>query len=203
MSNLSEMELTIDAAIGILVTAGCHEYIYYNSWTRLDHCRRVSEYAREIASRISQRGIAINIHIAMLGGLLHDLAVPHVERGEILPIQHGYVAGQLLRNRGLVRLARIAECHIGSGITAQEIANNDLPLPHQNFLPQSIEEKVVTFADKIDALGYLDEDHGRLLKEVADVDSVWSRFIWLEKELNFLAHHPVRTITLAANPVSE
>jgi uncharacterized protein len=42
----------------------------------------------------------------------------------------------------------VAERHTGTGLTLKEILRRDLPLPHRDMVPVSIEEKIVCFADK-------------------------------------------------------
>jgi uncharacterized protein len=42
----------------------------------------------------------------------------------------------------------VAERHTGTGLTAVEIVRQNLPLPHQDFTPESIEEQIVCYADK-------------------------------------------------------
>ena len=46
------------------------------------------------------------------------------------------------------KLARICERHTGSGITADEIYERKLPLPEKDFLPETLEEKIICLADK-------------------------------------------------------
>ena len=44
--------------------------------------------------------------------------------------------------------ARICERHTGSGITAQEVRDQSLPLPVRDYLPETVEEQLVCLADK-------------------------------------------------------
>ena len=44
--------------------------------------------------------------------------------------------------------ARICERHTGTGITAEEIRNQKLPVPERDYLPETPEEKLVCLADK-------------------------------------------------------
>ena len=63
-------------------------------------------------------------------------------------IRHGFLGGQLLREEGLPRHARVAERHTGSGLTRQQILRRNMPLPIQDWIPETIEEKVICYADK-------------------------------------------------------
>ena len=63
-------------------------------------------------------------------------------------ICHGILGAEILRNEGLPLHARVAERHTGTGLTAKEIIHQNLPLPHRDFTPESIEEQIVCYADK-------------------------------------------------------
>ncbi|MBO7318136.1 MAG: phosphohydrolase, partial [Bacteroidales bacterium] len=62
-------------------------------------------------------------------------------------IQHGIIGAQLLRAEGLEAHARVCERHIGVGLTANDIIAQNLPLPHCDMLPETLEEKLVCYAD--------------------------------------------------------
>ncbi|MCH4181896.1 MAG: HDIG domain-containing protein [Prevotella sp.] len=63
-------------------------------------------------------------------------------------ICHGYIGAQMLRKEGFPRHARVCERHTGTGLTEEEIIRQNLPLPHQDFLPETMEEQVICYADK-------------------------------------------------------
>jgi len=63
-------------------------------------------------------------------------------------IRHGLIGGQLLRQEGWDRHARVCERHTGTGLTAWDIEQQHLPLPHEDFMPEELEEQVVCYADK-------------------------------------------------------
>ena len=42
----------------------------------------------------------------------------------------------------------MCERHTGAGIGKEEIKRLGLPLPYEDFLPETIEEKVICYADK-------------------------------------------------------
>jgi hypothetical protein len=56
------------------------------------------------------------------------------------------VGGRLLRNEGLPLHAKIAEVHVLGGLTKKEAQT--LHLPNKDFLPLTLVEKIVTYADK-------------------------------------------------------
>jgi uncharacterized protein len=42
----------------------------------------------------------------------------------------------------------VAERHTGTGLTLQQIERQQLPLPHEDFSPETLEEQIVCYADK-------------------------------------------------------
>jgi uncharacterized protein (TIGR00295 family) len=57
------------------------------------------------------------------------------------------VGGELLKKMGLEKFAGFAEHHVGAGIPVNEAVK--LGFPEKDFMPQTIEEKIVTYADKL------------------------------------------------------
>lgn len=71
---------------------------------------------------------------------------------------HGRIGANLLRAEGYDRHARVCERHTGAGITKQQIEERQLPLPHQDFLPETIEEQIICYADKFFSKTHLDRE---------------------------------------------
>jgi uncharacterized protein len=124
-----------ERALEALREAGCPENV-------VQHCLAVERTALSIAQRIRKNGHLIDLQLVSLGGLLHDIG-----RARTHGIEHGVIGGKILREMGLGDLARFAERHIGSGIPAEEA--RELGLPARDFTPRTLEEKVVTYADKL------------------------------------------------------
>ena len=86
--------------------------------------------------------------------MLHDIGIFLTDAepihcfGKYDYLCHGYLGADLLRNEGLPRHALVAERHTGTGLTLKQILERNLPLPHRDMVPVSIEEKIVCFADK-------------------------------------------------------
>lgn len=86
--------------------------------------------------------------------MLHDIGIfecdaPGIHCFGTQPyILHGCIGAELLRKEGFPKHARVCERHTGAGISLQEIEQQQLPLPHQDFLPETIEEQLVCYADK-------------------------------------------------------
>lgn len=85
--------------------------------------------------------------------MLHDIGISKVHApsidcfGKAQYIEHGYIGRKILEEEGLFAHALVCERHTGSGMTAEEIVDQRLPLPHRDMLPFSIEEKIICYAD--------------------------------------------------------
>ncbi|TCO10482.1 HD domain-containing protein [Natronoflexus pectinivorans] len=121
------------------------------------HSLMVMERALKIASEHPE--LEADEILLREGCMLHDIGIvetyaPEIHCfGEHPYIRHGVIGGQILRGHGLLRLANICEHHTGSGLSAEEIKLQNLPLPHVDMLPESIEEKIICFADKFYSKG--------------------------------------------------
>ena len=86
--------------------------------------------------------------------MLHDIGVFLTKShgidcfGTYPYICHGYLGRELLEKENMEKVALVAERHTGAGISAFDIVRKNLPLPHRDMMPISIEEKLVCFADK-------------------------------------------------------
>ena len=86
-------------------------------------------------------------------------------------IAHGFLGAELLRGEGLPRHALVCERHTGTGLTLEEIEAKNLPIPHRDMQPVSIEEIIICFADKFYSKTRPDEE-----KTVAQVEHSLSKF---------------------------
>lgn len=92
----------------------------------------------------------VDFNLIISGAILHDIGTFKFLENESKEgyIKHGVIGGEILRREGLEKEALIAERHTGSGLTKEEIEKNGWDLPHQDFLPVSLEEKIICYADK-------------------------------------------------------
>ncbi len=96
--------------------------------------------------------------------LLHDIGIfltdaPSIQCfGEHPYIAHGYLGADLLRKEGLEKHAFVCERHTGAGLSLEQIIQNELPIPHREMLPISLEEQVICFADKFFSKSHLDQE---------------------------------------------
>lgn len=120
-------------AINLLKFYGCDERL-------INHCKAVSKKAKEIAEKISENGIKVDINLVEIGGLLHDIG-----RSRTHGIRHGVEGADILKE--YPELARICERHIGAGITKEEAII--LGLENKDYIPETLEEKIVAHADNL------------------------------------------------------
>ena len=86
--------------------------------------------------------------------MLHDIGIfrcdaPGIHcHGSEPYIRHGVIGAALMRQEGFEAYARVCERHTGAGLTAKEIAETGMPLPPMDFLPETLEEKLICYADK-------------------------------------------------------
>lgn len=96
--------------------------------------------------------------------MLHDIGIFKCDAAGIQCfgtepyICHGRIGAELLRLEGFPRHARVCERHTGAGITKAQIIAQNLPLPQQDFLPETMEEKVICYADKFFSKTHLDRE---------------------------------------------
>jgi len=118
----------------------------------LRHCGDVAQRALKIARKHPELGA--DEQFLWEAAMLHDIGsvrtnAPSIHCFGTEPyIRHGILGAEILRSERLPLHARVAERHTGTGLTASEIAHQNLPLPHQDFTPESIEEQIVCYADK-------------------------------------------------------
>lgn len=117
----------------------------------LTHSRVVRDLALELGRR---SGLDIDLDFVSEAAMLHDIGIymcdaPSIHCHGTEPyIRHGIIGAEMLRAEGLPRHALVCERHTGAGLTSQEIKAQGLPLPHHDFLPVSLEEKLICYADK-------------------------------------------------------
>ena len=120
------------------------------------HSDIVRQIALNIADNLSQNGILIDKDLVESGSLLHDIGVYRCFDDELnadrsLPnyLCHGHEGYELLKKEGYgEQLARFALTHTGTGITKEDIKRENMPFESQDFIPVTLEEELVCYADK-------------------------------------------------------
>ena len=118
----------------------------------LEHSRRVAERCLKIAAACSE--LKLDVRFLEEAALLHDIGIIETDapgilcRGAAPYICHGYLGAEILRREGFPRHARVCERHTGAGLSAREVAEKGWPIPQQDYLPETLEEQLICYADK-------------------------------------------------------
>lgn len=104
----------------------------------VEHCRVVRRVALKIA-----KGRQVDKKLVEVAALLHDIG-----RGRTHGISHAVEGARILGEMGFDRkVLNAVERHMGSGIGKKEAVK--LGLPPRSYVPRTLEEKVVCYADKL------------------------------------------------------
>jgi len=116
------------------------------------HSRHVMLKALDLADRHPE--LTMDRNFIEEAALLHDIGVYRTNAPDIhclgtFPyICHGYLGREIMDQEGLPRHGLVCERHTGTGLYLTEILDQNLPLPHRDLVPVSLEEKIICFADK-------------------------------------------------------
>ena len=131
----------------------------------VSHSRLVADMAVALSQRLIDGGVPIDIEFVEEAAMLHDIGMCRTDapgihcHGTEPYILHGILGRKMLDGMGLFRHGRVCERHTGAGITAAEIVEQHLPIdPPRDLLPESLEEKVVCYADKFFSKSRIDEE---------------------------------------------
>ena len=142
----------------------------------INHCKAVYKKAMKIASNFDN----VDTRLIKKGALLHDIGrskthgITHAIEGVKIAKEYGYSNDVL----------NIIERHIGAGITKEEAIK--LGLPEKDYLPQTLEEKIVAHADNlISGSKEVDIDFviKKWKKQIPDSNDNIKRLIELDNEL--------------------
>jgi uncharacterized protein len=125
-----------ETALRLVVQAGCSEKV-------VEHCKAVAVFAVEIAEACRRKGLEVDVDLVRIGALLHD-----VGRARTHSVGHAVVGAGIARELNMPdRVVSIIERHVGSGITESEAKR--LGWPVKSYVPESLEERIVAYADKL------------------------------------------------------
>ena len=140
-------KMNVQAIINKYYTPGTKLYDIYMS-----HAEDVKNKALRIVQQHPE--LAVDVRFIEEAAMLHDIAIfqthaPHIACEGTMPyICHGYLGRELLIAEGFPKHGLVCERHTGVGLRLEEILNRELPVPHRDMQPLSLEEKIVCFADK-------------------------------------------------------
>lgn len=120
-----------DKCIELLKIVGCSKKV-------INHCIAVKDIAIKIAKKTDA-----NIELVEAGSLLHDIG-----RSKTHGIQHAIEGVKIGKKLNLDEsILKIIERHIGAGILSNDAKK--LGLPFKDYMPESLEEKIVCHADNL------------------------------------------------------
>lgn len=120
-----------EECIKLLKKSGCSEEV-------IRHCISV----RDVAVRIAEKANA-DVKLVEASALLHDIG-----RSKTHGIRHAIEGAGIVKKLGLHKeIINIIERHIGAGLPAEEAKK--LGLPPKDYLPTTLEEKIVCHADNL------------------------------------------------------
>jgi len=123
-------------ALKLLSENGCSKSV-------IKHCKAVEKVATEIAEACKKRGLNVDMKLVQIGAILHDIG-----RSKTHTVDHALVGAEIARSLNLTdEIVLIIERHVGGGITFDEARN--LGWPVKSYVPETLEEKIVTYADKL------------------------------------------------------
>lgn len=128
----------------------------------LTHSQSVAEKALQIADRHPE--LLADRDFVYEAAMLHDIGIFLTDadgifcKGDKPYICHGYLGADLIQGEGYPRHALVCERHTGAGLSLKQIVEQQLPVPHREMLPISIEEQIICFADKFFSKTRLDSE---------------------------------------------
>jgi len=135
-SKLSYIIPSRKEALQLLVKSGCEKNV-------VDHCKAVARLAVRIAKKLKNNGFDVDLKLVEIGALLHDIG-----RSKTHTVHHAIIGANITREAGLPEsIIRIIERHVGGGITSEEARR--LGWPVRDYVPETLEEKIVCYADKL------------------------------------------------------
>ena len=132
------------------------------------HCQDVTYKALAIAK--NRPDLSPDLRFIEEAAMLHDIGAcrtfaPDIYcEGDNAYICHGYLGSEMIMKEGYPLHALVCERHTGAGLSLSHIIKENLPIPHRDMLPLSIEEQIICFADKFYSKTYLGKE--RTIKKV-------------------------------------
>ena len=115
----------------------------------VDHSHAVAGLACRISEEVGAR-----TNFVLEAAWLHDVGIKYTRapgigcQGEEPYLKHGIIGRELCEREGLPEHGLVCERHVGTGLTAKEIREQKLPLPCRDMLCQTLEERIVCYADQ-------------------------------------------------------
>jgi len=144
------------------------------------HCTTVARVSRLLAEEFRKKGREVDIEAVVVGALLHDIG-----RSRTQTVRHGLEGSSIVEEEGLDKtVVEIVLRHVGAGIDSEEARK--LGLPELDYIPHTLEERIVCFADKMvdgEKVRPFDEEVKRFTQKSHDVMRLLALKRRLEEEL--------------------
>ena len=151
---------------------------YGSSERIVTHCRAVARVAAVIADEFERLGKPVDSRVVLAGALLHDIG-----RARVQTVRHGLEGSEMLRKDEVDdKVVEVVRKHVGAGISPDEART--LGLPDLDYVPRTLEEKIVCFADKMvdsDVVRPFDAEVRRFVKKGHDVE----RLLGLKRDVGY------------------
>lgn len=146
----------------------------------IKHCETVAKVAKVLAEEFDRRGHPVEIRAVVAAALLHDIG-----RYKTQTVRHGVEGSEMIEREGVDRkVVEIVRKHVGAGLTPDEAKR--LGLPELDYIPRTLEERIVCFADKMvdsDKVTPFDAEVRRFVIKSHDVVRLLALKKRLEEEL--------------------
>jgi uncharacterized protein (TIGR00295 family) len=163
--------------INYLKISGCSEEV-------IRHCIAV----RDVAVKIAKKAKA-DVNLVEAGALLHDIG-----RSKTHDIRHALEGVKIAKKLGLPDvIINIIRRHIGAGIDSDEA--KELGLPEKDYIPETLEEKIVCHADSLIDNNKKQKIEKALEKAISEGHNEYARrLVSLHKELSDICGMDVNNI---------
>ena len=105
-----------------------------------------STIVTKVALRIAKGIKGVDLDFIEKAAMLHDIgrfkAPPWANS-----VEHGVLGAEIMLKEGYPKIAKVCEGHLGGGIPAH--VAKSLGLPERDMIPETVEEKIVCYADKL------------------------------------------------------
>lgn len=149
-------------------------YKYYSPESPL--CQLLIAHSEVVARKamkcLTVKDIDADPQFVYEAAMLHDIGIRECNAPSILCtgsmpyICHGVEGLKILEGENLPLHALVCERHTGSGLSAEEIEESNLPLPHRDMLPVSDAEQLICYADKFFSKSAADPSREKPLEKV-------------------------------------
>jgi len=144
------------------------------------HCRTVAKVAEVLAAEFRHRGHEVDEKTVVVAALLHDIG-----RSRVQTVRHGLEGSAIVEQEGVDReVVEIIRRHVGAGLSQEEARK--LGLPEFDYIPRTLEERIVCFADKMvdgEEVRPFGEEVGRFVAKSHDVGRLLALKQGLQDEL--------------------